>query len=42
MQQLPESGHQQDAEEHEEEIDAVSKSLSVLLREQESSHCLNK
>lgn len=41
-QQLPEGGHQQDAEEHEEEIDAVSKSLSVLLRQQESSRCLNK
>lgn len=31
------SGHQQDSEEHEEEIDAMSKSISVLLREQENS-----
>lgn len=31
------SGHQQDSEEHEEEIDAMSKSISILLREQENS-----
>lgn len=31
------SGHQQDSEERENEIDALSKSISILLREQENS-----
>lgn len=37
MQPRLQSGHQQDSEEREEEIDAMSKSISVLLREQENS-----
>lgn len=37
MQPRLQSGHQQDSEEHEEEIDAMSKSISILLREQENS-----
>ena len=34
--------HRRDEEEQEEELAAVSKNLSVLLREQESSHHLKK
>lgn len=34
--------HQNEAEEQEEELDAVSKDLSILLREQESFHRLRK
>nr|XP_046241833.1 outer dense fiber protein 2-like isoform X2 [Scatophagus argus] len=44
MQHLPESesGHQHDSEEQEEELAAVSKNLSILLREQENICRLNK